>query len=436
MTDLPSIRQMALAIPIACWIVLSAACESKAAIVPPVEQVPTTGATADPTQLPAAAGQRPAAGTYGRTIAAGQTYVDPLTGVTVLKVTDASSPSANSGMDKGYSEGGPHISQPWTGTDGQTYYTLEVGNRLVDLRYGSLTLTNWRSVSMDGEIGLAFSLNPATPRIAYIVEDWGAKRVSRYNTATNSVENTGRWPWVASAAGQYLTWLQNNLNDLWFVGMLNSNQTVVAFRPSDGTQRAFTQSATGLSIDEPHIDRELPYVYLSTNDDSKQNVVGFLETGATRVPNNSTYQSDDHAAPLRGGVTGISHWQRNSNYFYDVASDRTVEFAAANNVVGYPGDWHMAGQWVFDNGTGAGQWFVIDAWGSDASAAAIRTGMIGIVRMTPFSARLVAAHDSQPSSYESQPQTTISPDGKLVMWTSNMGGRSRTDVFLARMPVK
>jgi hypothetical protein len=260
--------------------------------------------------------------------------------------------------------------------------------------------------------------------------------VSRYNTATNRIENTGNWPWIASASGTSFEWLQNNLNDQWFVGMLNSNHTVVAFRPSDGMQRSFTQSGTGLEIDEPHIDRELPYVYLSTSNDAQQNVVGFLETGATRVPANSSWQSDDHAAPLRGMIAGVGHWQRNTNYYYDVLANRTVEFTASPNTIGYPGDWHMAGQWVFNNGSGPGQWFVVDAWGGDFSSAAIRVGMIGIVRMSPFSARLIAAHDSQPSSYESQPQSTISPDGKLVMWTSNMGGRARTDVFLARMPVR
>jgi uncharacterized protein YjdB len=404
---------------------------------PPPPPPPPASGVADPTQLPAANGARPVTGSYGRNIAAGQTYVDPNTNVTVLKVTDASTPSANSGMDRGYSEGGPHISQPWTGTDGQTYYTLKVADRLVDLRYGTLTLTNWRNVVARGEVDFAFSLNPSTPRIGYTIEDADAKRVSRYNTATNQIENTGNWPWIASAGGTSFEWLQNSLNDKWFVGMLNSNHTVVAFRPSDGFQRAFTESGTGLSIDEPHIDRELPYVYLSTNgDDSKQNVVGFLETGATRVPANASWQSDDHAAPLRGMIAGVGHWQRNTNYYYDVLANQTVEFTNSSNTIGYPGDYHTAGQWVFNNGTGPGQWLVYDAWGSDYSAAAIRVGMIGIVRMSPFSARLIAAHDSQPSSYESQPQTTISPDGKIVMWTSNMGGKTRTDVFLARMPVR
>jgi hypothetical protein len=178
----------------------------------------------------------------GWSLAAGQTYVDPNTGVTVLKLTSSSVPAANSGMSHGYSEGGPNISQPWTGTDGQTYYTAKLDGWLVDVRYGTLTTSNWRRQNSNGEIGFAFSLNPATPRIAYVVS---GKRVDRYNTATNQVENTGGWPWVITAAGDYADWLQTQVNDTWLTLMLNSNHTVVSFRPSDGLQRVTTEAASG-----------------------------------------------------------------------------------------------------------------------------------------------------------------------------------------------
>src|SRR5437870_2333568 len=150
-------------------------------------------AVTDPTKRPVANGQLPASGSYGRNLAAGKTYIDPNTGVTVLKMTDINTPtSGNAGMVHGYSEGGPTISQPWQGTDGNTYYTAHVGYWLVDVRYDTSTITtsNWRRVSA-GEVALAFSLNPATPRIAYIVDgNVCCKTVNRYNTAANQVENT------------------------------------------------------------------------------------------------------------------------------------------------------------------------------------------------------------------------------------------------------
>ena len=51
---------------------------------------------------------------------------------------------------------------------------------------------------------------------------------------------------------------------------------------------------------------------------------------------------------------------------------------------------------------------------------------------------LLAAHDAQGTGYDTggQPHPTLAPDGKLVMWTSNMGGSGRFDTFMARVPVR
>jgi len=392
----------------------------------------TASSVADPTKLPPATGQHPAAGAYGRTLAAGQTYVDPNSGATVLKLTSASVPAANGGMYHGYSEGGPNISQPWTGTDGQTYYTAKVANWLVDIRLSTMTTTNWRQVNYDSEIGLAFSLNPATPRIAYIVTDWGAKRVERYNTATNQIENTGHWPWIPAAAGQYLTWLQNNINDSWIVGMLSSNSTVVAFRPADGFERAITEAAAGVSIDEPHLDREFPYVYLSTNS-AVQNKIVSLGTGLyTNPADPDGINGDDHASPMRGKVVALTY---TANGFISVDYLGVVRATGATNPspTDWSGDWHQASQWVFNNPS---DYFVVDQW-ADVGAYPIYRGMVGFVSLAG-DIRLIAATDATGTSYTDggQPHPTLAPDGKLVMWVSNMNGSARYDTFIARIPVK
>jgi uncharacterized protein YjdB len=387
---------------------------------------PSNGLT-DPTLLVAATGQHPAAFTYGRTLAAGQTYVDPLTSVTVLKLTDASTPSANSGMYHGYSEGGPTISQPWTGTDGQTYYTAAVGTWLVDINYATLQTKNWRHASFWGELGLAFSLDPATPRIAYI---GNSTRVDRYNTATNQVENTGNWPWVLNAAaGQYLDWLQVQLNDQWVAGMFDSNHTVVAFRPSDGKQVSITETDAG-PIDEPHLDREFPYIYLSTNSTIQNKIVN-LETGAYTNPTDPNGYSDDaHAAPLRGKVVAVS-WKASG--IIEVTNQGVLTVPIKPSPTDWSGDWHMAGQWVFNN---PNEYFVVDQW-KRGGAYAIYQGMIGFVDLAG-DVRLLVAHDAIGGDYGTggQPHPTLAPDGKFVMWTSNMNGSGRYDTFIARVPTR
>ena len=395
--------------------------------------VVTMGPT-DPTLLPAATGQTPAPGTYGRDLEAGQTYVDPNTNVTVLKLTGASLPSDNPGVNHGYSEGGPSISQPWVGADGHVYYSIHMWHGwLVDVRYDTFEASNWRRAPSHGEISFAFSLNPATPRIAYVVTDFDGKRVDRYNTATNQIENTGRWPWIASAPGQFLAWLQTNVNDTWVVGFLNSNQTTVAFRPSDGLERSITTESTGQITNEPHLDREFPIVYLArgAGQPVAQQIVN-LETGAlTNPPDPLGINSDGHTATLRGRAVAVTF---DGNGIVQTTRDGVVSMAVSPSPVDANGDSHLAGQWVFNNPS---DYFVIDQWFRDVPHP-IRQGMIGFVSPTTGDQRILVAHDAVGSSYETggQPHPTISPDGKLVMWTTNMNGSPRFDVFVARVPTQ
>jgi hypothetical protein len=115
----------------------------------------------------------------------------------------------------------------------------------------------------------------------------------------------------------------------------------------------------------------------------------------------------------------------------------TTSFTDVDNVTGFPGQEHRSGMWVFNNGDGnTSQWWTTDPSGSDDSNGAIRTGMIGLVNINGTSARLLAVHNSTGGNvYNAQPHTTLAPDGKFVMWTSDNHG-SRTDVYVVRVPVK
>jgi len=346
----------------------------------------------------------------------------------VLKLTSASVPNANNGVYHGYSEGGPFISQAWTGTDGNSYYTAYLSNGyLVDIRYDTFTTSNWRTLPIDGEINFAFSLNPATPRIGYYVDDGNDKTIRRYNTATNRNEDAGIFPYTPSAAGSGLSWLQVNLNDGWLVGMLNSNSTIVAVRIADGFERAIPRGTN--DVDEPHIDREFPFVYISTN--NAQNLVVNLETGAVVSETDpSGVDAADHEAPLRGKVVALN-WEANGI----ISNDRfgNVRVEVTPSPTDWSGDWHMAGQWVWNN---PNQYFLLDQWQGTGNYPIYR-GMVGMVSIAG-DVRILAATDATGSGYNTggQPHSTLAPDGKLVMWTSNMNGSGRYDVFVARVPTR
>ena len=395
---------------------------------PPPPQLPSPGPTVDPTLLPRATGQAPLAGTYGRGLAAGQTYTDPLTGVLVLKLTSSSVPNANGGVYHGYSEGGPVISQPWVGTDGNTYYTAYLSyGWLVDIRYDTFASSNWRTVPINGEINFAFSLNPATPRIGYYVDDGNDKTLHRYNTATNRNEETGIFPYTTSAAGTGLSWLQVNLNDEWLVGMLNSNATVIGVRISDGLERIIPAGVN--DVDEPHIDREFPIVYVSTN--NRANIVINLETGAI-IPETDPQNIDaaDHEAPLRGKVVYINY---TVNGIVSTSRTGNVQIEVQPSPTDWSGDWHMAGQWVFNNPS---EYFIMDQFARNGNYP-IRQGMIGFVSIGG-DVRILVASDATGTGYDTggQVHPTLAPDGKLLMWTSNMNGSGRFDTFVARVPTR
>jgi hypothetical protein len=216
------------------------------------------------------------------------------------------------------------------------------------------------------------------------------------------------------------------------VAMIQSNHTIVAFRPSDGVQRAFTEGAAGVSIDEPHLDREFPYVYLSTNSNVQNKIVN-LETSAYTNPRDTQgINGDDHASPMRGKIVALT-WMVNGFVKVDYLGNVSPTGAVNPSPTDWSGDWHQASQWVFNNPS---EYFVVDQW-ADVGNYPIYRGMIGFVSLGG-DVRLIAASDATGTSYTDggQPHPTLAPDGKFVMWVSNMNGSNRYDTFIARVPVR
>lgn len=395
---------------------------------------------ADPTQLPLATGQLPGAGTYGRGQASGFTYNDPVSGVLVCKVTSATVPDAG-GHEHPYATGGPFVSQAWT-SGGNTFYTLALTGWLVDVKFSDLSLSNFRTISYDAELGIAFSCDPATPRICYIA-NWDNKRVDRYNTATNAFENTGHWPWNIAATGTFPDWLQVNKNDTWMAAMLDSNHTMLAFKPATGTEIVMTEARSGLVHDEPHLDLVDNFVYISS-DNAPGNDPWNLDADTLGSPpadplTNGGSMGDDHATPLRGGMAGwcADGIPYGGSYYYKRGTAEHVRFIQGDD--GFHGgnaDWYNCG---YGNMFGFGtqfldQWFFADRFINDSSSEKIRKGVIAVVKLSG-EVRFLCAHDSITSGYEDFPQTCCSPDGKLVMWASDENNTTLRQIYIAKMPV-
>jgi hypothetical protein len=402
----------------------------------------TKGGKADPTLLPAATGQLPGAGTYARGQASGFTYTDPVSGVLVCKVTSDTVPTAGR-HNHPYATGGPFISQPWQ-SGGVTYYTCVVaaGGYAVDVRHSDLALSNFRVLTFRGENGIAFSMDPATPRICYVA-DWDNNRINRYNTATDAIDNIGHWPWNIAAAGSFPLWLQVNKNDVWVVGMMNSNATMIAFKPATGVEIDLTVAEGLATQNEPHLDLVDNIAYITTSEVPGNNP-WLLDTDTLDTPpadpmTNGGSMTDDHATPIRGGMAG---WCADGTpyggaYYYKRADDEAVRFIQGDD--GFHGgnaDWYNCG---YGNAFGFGtnfldQWFFADRFISDDAAEKVRKGVIAVVKLDG-DVRFFAAHDSITSEYDDYPQTCCSPDGKLVMWTTDENNTSLSQVYVGKMPV-
>lgn len=390
----------------------------------------SVGETVDPSLLPVASGQAIDGGsTYGRSLSDNQTYVDPTTGVTVLKLTDNGTPNAGNHYH-GYSEGGPTISLPWVGGDGKTYYTAFIADGwLVDIRYDTLATSNWRTIPIDGEINVAFSLNPATPRICYYIDDGDNQTVHRYTTATNADADTGFFPWTPPGIGaDSFGWLQVNLNDAWILGMATGGTNigeVCAMRLSDGFERNI--GVAGHDVDEPHIDREFPFVYISTNDVA--NRVVNLETGADVTESGPDVDAADHESPMRGFVA-VYHL----DHGMVKVTKEGVRSVPVDVIVKPPSaEAHQSGCWVYDN---PDNYVVIDNVDETDGAYPINEHMIGMVSMDTEDVRLICCGDNSGIGYDTggQMHPQISPDGKLLMWTSNMNNSGSHQIFVAKLP--
>ena len=402
---------------------------------------------ADPTQLPEATSPgQTRSGTYGRSLSAGQTYVDPVSGVTVLKVTSSTVPISNSGVSHGYATSGPRCSQPWVdGGDGHTKYTLclDFIGYFVDIDYEDFQAENFRDAGAaagPGDAGMAFSLHPSTPQRSYALN---SGIIRAYSTITGSEITPTGFPFDPAGAGS-LNWLQTQLNDTWFAYM--SGTEYRGYKPSTGTERAMTQARSGFTHDELHIDLLNPYVYMSVDDDAGANAPWNLEADTFDAsPDSQTVNgpmSDDHCAPGRGYVVGTAHFasQGGGCYVYRADTDVAVQIIEGSaNYHDAASDFYTNANWCRDlrpeMSVPADLWHLTSKENQDDADAKVRQYAMALVKNDGSSVRIVGHHDSSGSVYDRFSKAMLSPDGKLVIFTSDMNGSSRWDVFVAKMPV-
>jgi hypothetical protein len=344
--------------------------------------------------------------------------------------------SVGKGTGHDYSDGPNEVSLGW-GPNSDTH-TLLIGASqgtgnyyLVDFLRGA-GFSNYRRLPVQPARDLCFTFSNVQPQIAYIVT---GSQVVRFNTATMAVENTGNFPLTVSAFG----WLQHDKTDTWFAGLLADNITVWAWNSQTNQYLTHYESWTN----EGRLERDGRYIAI-TNTNSTFRLWDLSTNTFGPVQSDAINYWLGHNADLRGMWVSTDV---NASAPFDLdryvpSGGQIVKSRFYNNSGGAAV--HHSGNWVQSDadlgGTLTRQWSVFSGVENDAftATAAWKQG-IGVVRVDGSDARLLVHHyDLNPASldYYADPFAQLSPDGKLVIFNSNMNGAPRYDLFVAELPTR
>ena len=398
----------------------------------------SSGSVPDPTLLPVASGQAPNLVAYLAldvpSQPAGFSYNDPTTGVRVWKVTSSSIPSANSGAGHDYSDGPNEVSLGW-GAGNNTHTILIRGDGMayyfVDFTRGA-GFSNYRRLPVQPkqDLCVSFSNLPSQPRVAYILT---GSQVVRFNTATMQVENAGNFPIDLSAVGAF-GWLQHDKTDGWFAG-LTADQTV-AFAWNSQTNELRTHGESWLN--EGRLERDGRYIAL-TNGNSTFRLWDLATNtfGPTQSDRINFWLG--HNANLRSQwvTTDVNASAPFDLDRYDPSGGQIVKTRFLTNSAG--AGVHHAGNWVQSDAELGGnlnrQWSFMS--GIDAMWPGVAwMQAIGVVRSDGSDARLLLHHYSINPVYFADPFAQASPDGRVVIFNSDMNGSGRYDLFVVEMPLR
>jgi hypothetical protein len=399
----------------------------------------------DPTLLPVASGQAPNFAAYSALNVASQpagfSYSDPVTGVRVWKVSSSTVPLANgTGVGHDYSDGGNEVSLGW-GVNNNTHTIMMMANGvagnnyLVDFTRG-VGFSNYRSLTVQPSRDLCFSFSnlASQPRIAYILT---GTQLVRYNTATMQAENTGHFPLAVSAFG----WLHHDKNDVWFTGLLADNVTVWAWNSQTNQYLTHYESWTN----EGRLERDGRYIALNGGNNGTSVRLWDLSTNTLGPTQTDPTYWFAHVGNLRGvwvteDANAINPLAED---MYSVSGGQIVKTplsyaSGAGLLAHHSGNWvqsdaelggNLGKQWYYMTGfktTGAGSgWLWPDAVGLGVADGSDKRILCHHYDATLFN-----------TVYFASPWGKPSPDGKVVIFNSDMNGSGRYDLFVAEVPLR
>jgi hypothetical protein len=395
----------------------------------------TGGDTADPTRLPAATGQSKS-GTYGRSLSAGQNYTDPLTDVSVIKLTDSTTPFANSRAYV-HTTQVTGVSLPWgTNEVMRTVAFMSTGgagptNRpfLCDVNTSTLAVSNYRNMSTPWtpasrcEGAVAFSNVDAN--IVYVVNTGD---IRKWSVSAEDWVTGGGFPKASGYSRAYALHISRDDNVFVVTEYDGAPRTNFAFWTVN-TDTLVDMGVAGQGGVTP--DGAWGFYRGDSDGNSGWNYVCDTDDGDIYQP--SPIFRSTHPAAVGHFVISSDPTTSGGNtlHILDCTDRSTTKFGSGGDYVG--GSNHMFGNWKVNPDPQT-------VWGalSTETSSGVWDHAVGYFRMDSGNVdpRLLCHTDAIGDDfYTGQPHAQSSPDGKVVVFTSNMNtDPGRGDVFLALVP--
>lgn len=389
---------------------------------------------------------------------AGYSWKDTVTGVKTWKLTAAGTPNSDS-FFPWYSSGGLEISLAW-GPNQDQYHIAFIDSHgrgyVCDFGLSSSATPgpyNFRALptgEMQSYSALESAFSRIHPDIMYVLT--GSGRMRLYNVATGAFVDsqaasygfssawpaTG-WPWTGVTG-----WVTVNGTESWAFG--NTPSAMYALNLKNGTQLTWTPSRVddtyGGFADSVTGDQQSQVWLPDTN--SQVAITPSLTAAGGWLDGQTT----SHGASLRGYFVYFNTDGRSVAPMPAAVIDQTTGNAVFGTqssppyAAKYWGEFHLSGHWWLQS-AGTDQYLLQSNFGAPGSVPGSATeqyalSFVNVGAGTEY--RLGFSYSDYNSigsisNYYTQPHATISHDGKLVIFGSDMMGTSRIDVFAMEVPL-
>lgn len=409
------------------------------------------GTTPDPMLLPAANGQPTDFAAYvALNVAAmtpGQSYLDPVTGVTVVKLTTPSSPVVSAGSYASavdYASGGCRIGRP-TGD----VYPIAIQVKVeTSVEYHIMTFNlvthavGYRSVSPGtGSAEIAKAMSLVTPNVMYAFTGSTLRKYDISGGAPAEITG-GVWPKDFSGnlhAQTRFTWIQSTADDRYFAFQAgDAGPWVIVWDSQTNTiyeHQFASDPVTSKTFNEFKLDKAGPFVH-STGQVKVWDAVNNVESNMNSV--NGYYSHNDTLRRYAFGFDADS-----GQNFWRADLESTPASLVSIDTSYYIDNLYTSGGWV-DQASDLTQWALLgyQPGGGTPDTSKIRRTGLALERLNGSGGPRLLCHsyglgnvNATPDYYHNSLWPNMAPDGRFCLFKSNMNSLGGfASMFAAILP--